>query len=81
METYCVKEKKKLHASNPVGIKQQKMGEKCFGVLALPAESKKHDLLRETKRAPTSWGRSCNSWKICGKSWKESCRNGPIFCK
>ena len=32
------------------------MGEKCFGALALPAESKKHDLLRETKRAPTSWG-------------------------
>ena len=34
------------------------MGEKCFGALALPAESKKHDLLRETKRAPTSWGRN-----------------------
>ena len=32
------------------------MGEKCFGALALPAESKKHDLLRETKCAPQAGG-------------------------
>ena len=38
------------------------MGEKCFGVLALLAESKKHDLLRETKRALTSWGRFKHCW-------------------
>ena len=44
METYCVKEKKKLHASNPVGIKQQKMAGKCFGVLALLAAFANFDL-------------------------------------
>ena len=38
------------------------MGEKCFGALALPAESRKQDLsrckrsLRETKSALTRWG-------------------------
>ena len=39
---------------------RKKMGEKCFGALALPAESKKPDLLssRETKCALTSWGRA-----------------------
>ena len=59
------------------------MGEKCFGALALPAESKKHDLLRETKCAPTSWGR--NEFKRFGwirwKSWEKSRRNGKIFCQ
>ena len=61
METYCVKEKKKLHASNQVGIKQQKMAGKCFGVLALLAESENFDLsnLRQkTKYAPASRGRN-----------------------
>ena len=58
METYCVKEKKKTACVEPSGYMTTKMGEKCFGVLALLAESKKHDLLRETKCALTSWGRN-----------------------
>ena len=39
---------------------RKKWEKKCFGALALPAESKKHDLLssRETKCALTSWGRA-----------------------
>ena len=61
METYCVKEKKKLNVSNLVVIKQQKMEEKCFGVLAHLAEFENFDLLnllQKTKYAPASRGRN-----------------------
>ena len=64
-----------------MGSRPQKMGEKCFGALALPAESKKHDLLRETKCAPTSWGR--NEFKRFGwirwKSWEKVAEMGRFF--
>ena len=52
--------KNKLNVLSQVDFKPQKTAEKCGFAIALPAASKKQDLLssRETKRAPTSWGRN-----------------------
>ena len=57
------------------------MGEKCFGVLALLAESKKHDLLRETKCALTSWGEMSLSdlAGYAGKAGKKAAEMGRFF--
>ena len=58
METYCVKEKKKTACVEPSGYMTTKNGRKMFWCTCASCGIKKHDLLRETKRALTSWGRN-----------------------
>ena len=58
METYCVKEKKKTACVEPSGYMTTKNGRKMFWCTCASCGIKKHDLLRETKCALTSWGRN-----------------------
>ena len=57
------------------------MGEKCFGVLALLAESKKHDLLRKLS-APSQAGGEMSLFDLgryAGKAGKKAAEMGRFF--